>query len=93
MKSSTVTEVAVLGTGRMGGTIARTLAAAGCDVTVWNRTRSVAEALALGHVADTPAAAAARARFVISSLTGPDALRAVYFGSGGDRSGPWTGLH
>ena len=37
--------VAVLGTGIMGGPMARNLAAAGHDVTAWNRTREKAEGL------------------------------------------------
>jgi len=38
--------VAVLGTGTMGGAMARRLCGAGFDVRVWNRTRERAEALA-----------------------------------------------
>ena len=37
--------VAVLGTGIMGGPMARNLAAAGHEVRAWNRTRKKAEAL------------------------------------------------
>ena len=78
-----VRRVAVLGTGKMGSAIAARLAAAGFEVTLWNRTRSRAEALGLGPVADTPAAAARDADLVISSLTGPDAVRAAYLGPDG----------
>ncbi|HAF20247.1 MAG TPA: hypothetical protein DCK96_10935, partial [Chloroflexi bacterium] len=37
--------VAILGTRKMGGAMARRLKAAGHDLTLWNRTRSRAEAL------------------------------------------------
>ena len=50
--------IAILGTGKMGSAIAARLSAAGFQVVLWNRTRSRAEALGLGTVADTPAAAA-----------------------------------
>ena len=75
--------VAILGTGKMGSAIAARLAGAGFQLTLWNRTRSRAEALGLGTVADTPAAAARRADFVVSSLTGPEAVRAAYLGPDG----------
>ena len=41
-------EVAILGMGRMGSAMARRVAAAGHHVTVWNRTRTAAEALVAG---------------------------------------------
>jgi 3-hydroxyisobutyrate dehydrogenase-like beta-hydroxyacid dehydrogenase len=75
--------VALLGTGKMGSAIAHRLDAAGFDLTVWNRTRSRAEALGLGRVAETPAAATRDADVVISSLTGADALRTAYLGADG----------
>ena len=46
-------KIAFLGTGIMGGPMARNLAAAGHDVAVWNRTREKAEGLG-ATVADTP---------------------------------------
>lgn len=75
--------IAVLGTGKMGSAIAARLSAAGFEVTLWNRTRSRAEALGLGKVADTPAAAARDADIVVSSLTGPEAVLAAYLGPDG----------
>ena len=54
--ASVVRRVAVLGTGKMGSAIAARLSAAGFEVVLWNRTRSRAEALGLGTVADTPPA-------------------------------------
>ena len=75
--------IAVLGTGKMGSAIATRLSEAGFEVVLWNRTRSRAEALGLGTVAETPAAAARDADFVISSLTGPEAVLAAYLGPDG----------
>jgi len=77
------TRVAVIGTGKMGSAIAGRLAAAGFDLTLWDRTRSRAEAVDLGPVAASPAAASRDAEIVISSLTGADGLRATYFGPDG----------
>jgi 3-hydroxyisobutyrate dehydrogenase-like beta-hydroxyacid dehydrogenase len=79
--------VALLGTGKMGSAIARRLDAAGFDLTVWNRTRSRAQALGLGRVAETPAEASRDADVVISSLTGADALHAAYLGGDGAIAG------
>ena len=58
-----MTAVAVLGTGTIGEPIARNLARAGFDVTVWNRTREKAEPLAEdgATVCDAPAEAAQEA--------------------------------
>ncbi len=78
-----MTHLAVLGTGKMGSTIARRLAEIDPGIALWNRTRSRAEALGIGHVADTPADAVRGASLVISSLTGPDAVRAAYLGEHG----------
>ena len=75
--------VAILGTGKMGSAIAARLSAAGFDIVLWNRTRSRAEALGVGTVADTPAAAARDADIVVSSLTGPEAVLAAYLGRDG----------
>jgi 3-hydroxyisobutyrate dehydrogenase-like beta-hydroxyacid dehydrogenase len=67
----------------MGGAIARRLKKGGFDVLVWDRTRSKAEALGVGRVADSPADAARGADVVISMVTGPQAVRDVYFGENG----------
>jgi 3-hydroxyisobutyrate dehydrogenase-like beta-hydroxyacid dehydrogenase len=75
--------VAILGTGKMGSAIAARLSAAGFQLVLWNRTRSRAEALGLGTVADSPAAAARAADIVVSSLTGPEAVLASYLGPKG----------
>jgi 3-hydroxyisobutyrate dehydrogenase-like beta-hydroxyacid dehydrogenase len=76
-------QVAILGTGKMGGAMARRLNAAGHELTLWNRTRERAEALGIGRVAATPAEAAEGAEVVISMLTDADAVRSAYLGGGG----------
>src|ERR1700682_2413565 len=75
--------VAILGTGKMGGAMARRLKSQGHELTLWNRTRERAEALGVGKVAATPAEAAKQAEIVISILTDPEAVRNTYFGEGG----------
>jgi 3-hydroxyisobutyrate dehydrogenase-like beta-hydroxyacid dehydrogenase len=75
--------VAILGTGKMGGAMARRLNSAGHELILWNRTRERAEALGIGRVAATPAQAAEGAEIVISMLTDADAVRAAYLGEGG----------
>jgi len=75
--------VAVLGTGRMGSAIAQRLAETGLDLVLWNRTRSRAESLGAGLVVATPADAVAKADVVITSLTGPEALRSTFAGPTG----------
>ncbi len=75
--------VGILGTGKMGGAMARRLDAKGHELTLWNRTRERAEALGVGRVAATPAEAARDAEIVISMLTDADAVRAAYLGEGG----------
>jgi 3-hydroxyisobutyrate dehydrogenase len=78
-----MTTVAILGTGKMGGAMARRLASSGFDVVLWNRTRARAEALNVGRVVDSPADAARSADVVISSLTNDTAVRDVYLGDHG----------
>jgi 3-hydroxyisobutyrate dehydrogenase-like beta-hydroxyacid dehydrogenase len=82
-RSAPALRIAVLGTGKMGSSIATRLSDAGFGVVLWNRTRSRAAALGIGTVADTPAAAARDADIVVSSLTGPDAVFAAYLGPDG----------
>jgi len=77
------TRIAVLGTGRMGSALVRRLAGAGFELTLWDRTAARATAVGVGRVAATPADAVADAEFVVSSLTGPDALRATFLGPEG----------
>ncbi|MGH3879476.1 MAG: NAD(P)-dependent oxidoreductase [Actinophytocola sp.] len=78
-----MTTIAFLGLGHMGAPMAARLGTAGHQVTVWNRTRAKADALAGATVADTPAVAAAGAEVVITMLTGPAAVEAVVLGDDG----------
>ena len=75
-----MTTVAILGTGKMGGAMARRLASAGFDIMLWNRSATRAEELHLGRVAASPAEAVRGADIVISSLTNDAAVRDVYLG-------------
>jgi 3-hydroxyisobutyrate dehydrogenase len=77
--------VAVLGTGIMGGPIARNLAAAGLEVRAWNRTRERAQALESDGVgiADTPADAVSGVDAVITMLATEDVVREVMTNDGG----------
>jgi 3-hydroxyisobutyrate dehydrogenase len=86
------TAVAVLGTGRMGGAIARRLAASGFDLTVWDRTAAKAEALKVGRAEPTPADAIRDADIVISSLTNEAAVHEVYLGPHGAFATPAPSL-
>ena len=83
--------IAFLGTGIMDGPMASNLAAAGHDVTVWNRTREKAGGLGAA-VAGTPAEAVAGAEVVIMMLTDAQPARRLFPSSIGRRcaSGPRT---
>jgi 3-hydroxyisobutyrate dehydrogenase-like beta-hydroxyacid dehydrogenase len=81
------TRIAVLGTGRMGSALARRLAGAGFELTLWDRTADRAKALGVGKVAASRAEAVRGAEFVLSSLTGPEAVRATFLGPGGALEG------
>jgi 2-hydroxy-3-oxopropionate reductase len=82
--------VALLGTGIMGGHMARRLAQAGLDVTVWNRDRAKAAKLAQYGVtiADTPSAAAAKADAVIVMLSNGPVVEEVLFSPDADGRKP-----
>jgi 3-hydroxyisobutyrate dehydrogenase-like beta-hydroxyacid dehydrogenase len=90
-----VTSVAVLGTGRMGSAMARALAAAGHDVTLWNRTPDAAGRLAeeLGApVAPDPRAAVKAADVALTMLADGGAVRETYERPGGILEGVRDGL-
>ncbi|MEH6835278.1 MULTISPECIES: NAD(P)-dependent oxidoreductase [Falsihalocynthiibacter] len=79
-------KITFLGLGVMGYPMAGHLAAAGHEVTVFNRTTAKAEAWAKehgGNFAPTPALAAKGADFVISCVGNDDDLRAVCTGPDG----------
>jgi len=73
-----------IGVGRMGFVLASRLLRAGCDVTVWNRTRSKAEPLAdLGAtIADSPSDLAG-CDVVFTMVAGPEDFKAVTIEDGG----------
>lgn len=75
--------VAILGTGIMGSAMARTIAASGFTLRVWNRTRGRAHALRdIGAtIADSPADAVTDADIVITMLADGDAVRTVMDGA------------
>jgi len=76
--------VGFIGLGNMGEAMARNLIRAGHRLTVYNRTRQRAEALAHegARIADTPADAAADAEVLITMLADDHAVRSVLFGAG-----------
>jgi 3-hydroxyisobutyrate dehydrogenase-like beta-hydroxyacid dehydrogenase len=78
-------KVGFIGLGNMGSGMARNLIRAGHSVTVYNRTRSRAEALRPdgATVAATAADAAATAEAAITMLSDDAALEDVIFGAGG----------
>jgi 3-hydroxyisobutyrate dehydrogenase len=69
--------VAVLGTGIMGGPMARNIAAAGLETRVWNRTREKAEAVEGATVADSPAEAVDGADIVLTMLADGPTVESV----------------
>ncbi len=78
--------VSFIGLGIMGYPMAGHLAAAGHDVTVYNRTPAKADAWVAEHggrSAPTPAAAARDAAFVLACVGNDDDLRAVTLGADG----------
>jgi 3-hydroxyisobutyrate dehydrogenase len=86
-------KVALLGLGVMGNGMALNLLKAGFAPTVYNRTRSKAEALAAqgAHVADTPRQAAGDAEIVLSMVGDDNASRAVWLGDDGALAGAKAG--
>ncbi|MCT8997335.1 NAD(P)-dependent oxidoreductase [Chelativorans intermedius] len=83
-------QVGFAGLGRMGMHMARNLARAGHDLTVWNRSRAKAEALAaeIGcEVAGTPRELATRTDVVVTMLADDPSSALVHFGADGLFSG------
>lgn len=83
-----MTKIAVLGTGRMGSSIARRLLAVDHQVSVWNRTASRAGPVgqAGARVATSPADAVRDAEIVITMLADAAAVHTVLFGPEGAAS-------
>ena len=86
--------VAVLGTGIMGGPMARNLLRAGHEVTVWNRTVQKTEALKEegGRVASTPADAVRDAEIVLTMLADAPAVEVTVIESGSFEAMPQGAL-
>lgn len=85
--------IAVLGLGNMGAGMAHRLLKAGYEVTVYNRTRGRAEALAAdgAKAAASPKLAAAHADMVIAMLADDNASRGVWTGEDGALTGARPG--
>lgn len=76
--------ITLIGTGIMGAPMARNIARAGFRVTVWNRTRSKADALAdVATVAGAPRDAVAEADAVITMVDNSPIVTEIYFGDSG----------
>jgi len=89
-------KIGFLGLGKMGMPMARRLLGAEHEITVWNRTRERAEAMAAAgaEVASTPAEAARGADAVLTMLFDDAAHEDVVFGAEGLLEGlPPGGLH
>ena len=86
-------KVGVAGIGRMGAAIAERLLKHGHEVTVWNRTRAKADALAVhgAKVVDTPAQLASAADVILTILTEAQAIAAAYDGPDGLLAGQVKG--
>lgn len=78
-------KVGFIGLGNMGRAMARNIARAGHELTVYNRTRSRAEELRQdgAHVADSPYDTALNADVVITMLANDEAVDEIVFGGGG----------
>ena len=88
--ASDLKRIAFLGLGIMGRPMARNLAAAGFEVTVWNRTRERAEELAAEadvRVADGAAEASAAADATITMVVDAPQVEEVLFRPGGAAEG------
>jgi 3-hydroxyisobutyrate dehydrogenase-like beta-hydroxyacid dehydrogenase len=81
-----IERVAFLGLGIMGAPMARNLAAAGFEVTVWNRTRSKADALGL-PVAATPQEASAASQATVTMVVDSPQVEEVLFSENGGFEG------
>lgn len=86
--------VGVLGVGRMGGAMARALAAAGHQLVLWNRSPAPADALAAelgGRTMATPREVAATAEVCLTMLADGAAVDAVFGGADGLVAGARAG--
>jgi 3-hydroxyisobutyrate dehydrogenase/2-hydroxy-3-oxopropionate reductase len=89
-----VPTVAIVGTGRMGSAMARSIARAGHDIVLYNRTRDRCDPLADelgGRAVATPAEAAAASDVAITMLADDAAVRDVFTGADGLVAGAHPG--
>ncbi len=83
--------IGFIGMGHMGSHMASRLIQAGYPLTVYDRTREKAQAIAGATVAETPKAAAAHSEVVISIVTDDAALEEVMFDTNGVLAGTRAG--
>jgi 3-hydroxyisobutyrate dehydrogenase len=91
MQEQSKPTIGFIGMGHMGSHMAPRLMNAGYHLTVYDRTREKAQAIAGATVAETPEEAAAHSDVVISIVTNDPALEEVMFGSNGALAGTHTG--
>jgi 3-hydroxyisobutyrate dehydrogenase-like beta-hydroxyacid dehydrogenase len=87
--------IGFIGLGIMGSRMAANLAAAGFELTVWNRTAATAEAFAAEHgvsVAATPAELAAASDVVIKIVVNGEQVEQILFGDEGVIAGGREGM-
>jgi 3-hydroxyisobutyrate dehydrogenase len=90
MATSDVTKYTIgwVGMGRMGYPMAERLAKAGCDLAIWNRTRSKAEPLTeLGAILVDNLVDLGQRDIVFSMVSTSDDVKQIYFGENGVLSG------
>ena len=83
--------IGFIGMGHMGSHMAPRLISAGYHLTVYDRTRDKAQAIAGATVSETPEEAAAHSDIVISIVTNDPALEEVMFGPDGVLAGTRAG--
>jgi len=91
MQEQSKPTVGFIGMGHMGSHMAPRLISAGYHLTVYDRTREKAQAIAGASVAETPEEAAAHSDMVISIVTNDPALEEVMFGPNGVLAGTHAG--
>ncbi len=84
-----MSDVSVIGTGNMGSALVEALAASGAEVTIWNRTREKAEALAGPRVslAESVAEALTSSPLTIVAVSGHELSRTLVEEAGADLNG------
>ena len=91
MQKQSKTTIGFIGMGHMGSHMAPRLIRAGYHLTVYDRTREKAQAIAGATVAETPEEAAAHSDMVISIVTNDPALEEVMVGPNGVLAGTHAG--